>query len=892
MKKILILGFYERQNIGDDSYITAFIHVFPGISPELFVFRCMDDNLDPSILDDIEFAICGGGDIINDYFMLKAQELFKNYTGKIYAVSIGIPYESCAKYLHMFDHVFVRSTSDYNIACKEIGSKNVDYCKDITFQIPYVYDLSYNLEGIIGSEGGNVVKIAICLAQPMFYNNDTLLMPIVKSLLKLYKKHRNIEYHFIAFNYSENEVESDSIINEKIYNKLVEKNKEVPVFLHTELCSARDIMDFLNTCSFSLCSRYHSVVFSSIVGLPCVALYSSSKVHNFILDNANGSIIPVKLDVDNEYRPIVTDSNILSTALFRALSESLNNVLHINRRRNIERDENNIIYQKIIIEKKCLKMMVKDIIFSFDDILNKFKNSITKYLGIDAATYENILYSKQKLCIGNKAPLDVARFICFIISQRTHHPCVWGLAHNMLQDDFCLYEAIQFIWECGKLNHEMLERCGEVYYPTVENFERRTLINLDYIFQNDFSAYHRSGWSYVIGGLMHIDAPQILRNSDILLDTYVDRSFHWGLDIMSHTGVLPYKQPWYGFVHHTFDTTHSDFNCTRLFENPVFLESLKECCGLLALSKTLGQQMRDKIYQLGLNVNVYVLYHPMEFVDNGFTMEKFLDNPNKRLVQIGAWLRNPYSIYELNLTDTRLTKTALRGKEMDQYFAPPGFMSALEDLLIKKKWFDEDLEHGVNNDICRGNHNGIICRDVNKNTTGSNKFCQGLYDMTLRQISSVEILEKLSNDDYDKLLSENIVFLNLVDCSAVNTVIECIVRDTPLVINRHPALVEILGPEYPGFYDKLSDIPIMMTHLYQFVSKVHEYMKKLDKTRYRLDVFVDRLQTIIEKGNISDFIPDADYDIFKAIPSAWNKLVPPRYSIVTRFLPKRYIRFR
>ena len=64
-------------------------------------------------------------------------------------------------------------------------------------------------------------------------------------------------------------------------------------------------------------------------------------------------------------------------------------------------------------------------------------------------------------------------------------------------------------------------------------------------------------------------------------------------------------------------------------------------------------------------------------------------------------------------------------------------------------------------------------------------------------MKSVEVMEHLSDSAYDELLSDIVVFLNLIDASAVNTVIECIVRNTPLIINRLPAIVEILGEDYP-----------------------------------------------------------------------------------------------
>ena len=62
---------------------------------------------------------------------------------------------------------------------------------------------------------------------------------------------------------------------------------------------------------------------------------------------------------------------------------------------------------------------------------------------------------------------------------------------------------------------------------------------------------------------------------------------------------------------------------------------------------------------------------------------------------------------------------------------------------------------------------------------------------TSRSSCTTTAITRLSDDDYDALLTRNIVFLKLVDCSAVNTVIECIERNTVIIVNRHPALEEV-----------------------------------------------------------------------------------------------------
>ena len=125
-----------------------------------------------------------------------------------------------------------------------------------------------------------------------------------------------------------------------------------------------------------------------------------------------------------------------------------------------------------------------------------------------------------------------------------------------------------------------------------------------------------------------------------------------------------------------------------------------------------------------------------------------------------------------------------------------------------------------------------------------NKFCVGMHEALARRQAEVEVIERLSNDEYDALLSQNVVFLNLVDCSAVNTVLECLVRATPLVVNRHPALEEVLGASYPGFYGDLHEAARMLESP-ERVSAMHTHLARADKSRFSLDAFVRGVQDVL-----------------------------------------------
>lgn len=66
---------------------------------------------------------------------------------------------------------------------------------------------------------------------------------------------------------------------------------------------------------------------------------------------------------------------------------------------------------------------------------------------------------------------------------------------------------------------------------------------------------------------------------------------------------------------------------------------------------------------------------------------------------------------------------------------------------------------------------------------------------------SVAVMPRVPDPEYDALLARSAVFLDYHDTAANTTVVECIARNTPLLIRRSPAAEDYLGPAYPLFFD-------------------------------------------------------------------------------------------
>jgi hypothetical protein len=97
--------------------------------------------------------------------------------------------------------------------------------------------------------------------------------------------------------------------------------------------------------------------------------------------------------------------------------------------------------------------------------------------------------------------------------------------------------------------------------------------------------------------------------------------------------------------------------------------------------------------------------------------------------------------------------------------------------------------------------------------------------------------------EYDNILSENIVFVDLFDASANNTLLECIVRNTPIIINKLPAVVEYLGENYPLYFNNLDEANELLLNN-ELLLKSHNYLKSMDKTEFSIDNFIKKIMSI------------------------------------------------
>ena len=314
---------------------------------------------------------------------------------------------------------------------------------------------------------------------------------------------------------------------------------------------------------------------------------------------------------------------------------------------------------------------------------------------------------------------------------------------------------------------------GEMFIKTnINNLSGKINLNLD---QTSFYS-HRSGWNYVIKNLFEFN-----NENGVLFDGFLENAFSWRKSEYVKNDIIPYKQPWVGVLHNppNMPLWFSDNNAypQSIIHDPYFRESINNCKGLYVLSDYYARFLKHYLP----HVPIEVLYHPTEIPNVKFSYNKFINNKNKKVVNIGWWLRKLNSIFLLDVPNK------IR-------------------LMPNNK-----------------------CKDTILRLTNIERSLMNLK-LTTKQLNSVELVDHLSNEEYDNLLSENIVFLDLYDTSANNAVIECIARGTPLLINKHPATLEYLGEDYPFYFDNLEEASRKVQD-FILIKETHQYLMSFEKRK-------------------------------------------------------------
>jgi polysaccharide pyruvyl transferase WcaK-like protein len=833
MFRLLIFGYYKRGNFGDD----LFEYIFKN-----FIFNDNEFDLTIANIDDFQIivnqkeieqydtVIFGGGDIINNYFftpenIATIRTVFKNV--KVIFFGVGISFLSTLPLLDQGDYFFIRNKPDYETVKYRFGPK-------YSFFIP---DLAYKLVGTLPSQyhlRTSIIDIGVCLPYTWFSdtskNNYKFFHQICSIITKLSKTYN---VHLIPFDTSKNQSNSDLILHNNIQKVVSEYNEygQQCVFFHKGDQTISQMIELYSKLDVIIGGRYHSIVLSVITKTPFLALHSTRKLENmkhelpsvlshcFLPLQLDSDFVPINIDTndfDQRLDYVISQSDMIKDAMGTAcnnlkqmLDSQCSNVISLIKMNaktrsappcHVSDEERNAIIDEIIT--KVEELLPKSGCFRIN-----YKTKLKKLL-YNGESIKNCFINKRGSSFSNITK-TLTEEILWIITGDPYGPYYYGLSENIVTQP--LLPQINWIID-------------DYYFRFKYNSKSAVLV-----INKNFQELHRSGWQYIVDNIVSNLSSS---GSDFILDTYVDKTFHWNKDFYTSKSIIPYKSAWIGFIHHTFSNYNNKYNCTTLFQSPTFIESLETCKCLIVMSQALKRQIDTKLDSLTNLQNkpqVCVIYHPSEETQHKFVWDQFILQKSRPVVQIGNWLRNVFAIYKLEIPNSSIVteKAILKNRNSENYFLPPWFFEKFEELISSENSIPVL-------DMCRLNFD--------------NMHLKGMYDHLVSAENSVTIIEHLNNEEYDKLLATSIVFIQLVDASAVNTVIECILRNTPIIVNPIDAVVEVLGPDYPLYYTTMYEASQLIENSESNkIKAAHDYLKAMNKSKFLISTFTSEFTNILSE---------------------------------------------
>ena len=616
--------------------INYIVNHFPTYKPKTLTFLDCDKLSDYDVPDNT-VVILGGGDVLNNYFLDKFNKKFAHLDSRptILAFSVGIPYNSIflqpenLKKLDIFDHIYLRTRQDIPLFSQFYDPKRLSYLPDASCFLPDacmsptppsyfntssaprsvastndMYKKLYSaVYGIYKTK--KIVNVNLCrhIHHPDYRSNyEAVVRELARFLEELTKKGYFVV--LLPFNTKPTpEGASDDTNNENdilIHNDVLRhiKNQNNILNINYEL-TLKEILSLYPFVYMSLPMRFHGTLFSINAAVPMIPIYTTKKIRNILLDI--GWTHEYVLEKNEKDLPTSFNSKKMMTIFLECVRHHTRGKILLKtefekfKEHYKENSEalKRTIFSRTKVSRQVAEPMTVDVIPPppppFRDGETDLYDSYISPLRPEKVRYsENPLYS-QVLCnkdvdlipviysklqafagehglqdfrditdptLRNVAVCVVSYFLTGQIDSQYNH----GLSEKMFSPNY-QYQA-EWKWV---LQHYKTK--GRPAVPLPSNPSGK--FNIGYIDQNDQSGAHRSGWKHVFEHLVPLnnaDAP-------LLLDLYLDRTFHWKREIYKQIGIIPYRKPWMGFVHHTFDETFSEYNNVALLNCPEFLDS-------------------------------------------------------------------------------------------------------------------------------------------------------------------------------------------------------------------------------------------------------------------------------------------------------------------------------
>ena len=586
--------------------------------------------------------------------------------------------------INLDNHIYDNSNVLFNYLRKQNVHENYTIKSEVI--IVTGIDIKLNKENKKFLKHHNALKIAIGLNindKSIKYFNHVFIHN-ADNVLKIQKMIGSENAHYIPdllFKYNIN------------WNIKKSKNKSICVFLNEKLAFDKIFLNFIN----KLSEKYK------------IIYYNDNDIKNFKqkLIKKYDNIPKFKYAICSDYRSSIFCINLKIPFLY----------IH---------DDNSEYLMKDMELSSYEVYNIKNILSNFDnlrkyrkDIINILNNYINKNLFILNNTKINtIIDNSNGIVINtNYNPETIANLISLKILGYPESKFNWGIADNLNKGNQKISDVIKFLNKEGE----------KLVLPKLKKFSLPIFVDL-----KEYQIYktaHRGGWYKICEKLYRLNSVNSNNKfNGIIFDMYLDRTFHWERDYMLKINKIPYTSPWMGVIHHTM--VHN-YNTSELLKNKEFLQSLPMCKALFTLSEYLSSQIREIIVLINPNIKVFTLTHPIDNCKNKFLLKSYKENKDKKLINIGNWMRRKLSIYLVK--EPKFIKKCILKNNYGS-FEIPDDLEFINTSMIITNIYDK-----INTNI---NYNNRIVKRISSNSISNN------LNNTNNKLIIVNGSELLINNNY------------------------------------------------------------------------------------------------------------------------------------------------
>lgn len=280
MSKVLVYGWYNKRNCGDESYKLSF--------PRLFAEHelTFTDRLDRDLIESHDGVILGGGNILDIHHVGRVNKFAALLKDKpLYAFSVGFTDAQVqSSQLSVFKHIYVRDMT----ALRRLQGMGIQasFCPDAAFALePSAARGKKIWKSYFEGQGHDLYEkrvVIVCNSHlisgggEMIHRNAMRFQVVTNDLATLMDQ-TNASFMLVPFGCSS--PWDDRIANSWVGGQCKWYRKNVVVYDQLEV---QETLDVIAAANAVVSMRYHSSVFAALAGVPFLDICHHDKNESFL----------------------------------------------------------------------------------------------------------------------------------------------------------------------------------------------------------------------------------------------------------------------------------------------------------------------------------------------------------------------------------------------------------------------------------------------------------------------------------------------------------------------------------------------------------------------------------------------------------------------------------